>query len=165
MLAISGTASAAGGVVKAQGEAASLEYQSDIAMNEARFANIQAEDAALRGAQRALRLRNLASKELSENISATAASGIAVESGTAAEVSESVKLIGAADVLESQRNTKREVWGFRTKAIQKASEAKQAKRAAKTTRLLSPFAGIAPILGTFGQIGAISAAGNTGGQQ
>lgn len=163
ILAISAAASAAGGFVGAQGEAASLEFQSEVAKNDARVSNIQAKDAAQRGAQRSLRLRNIASQQLSQNIAATAASGVAVESGTAAEVSESVIRTGAADVLESQRNTKREVWGFKTQEIQQLAKAKQLKKAAKKTRLFAPLAGVAPILQSFGTVGAVSAGGSTGG--
>jgi hypothetical protein len=157
LLIIGTTLQAGGGILKAESEIQTLKFQSKVAENNARIADIQAEDEKKRGAQVAKQLLRDTSKSLSEQVAATVGAGVAVEGASAQEVFDNTKLAGAADVLEAERNTAKAVWGITTKAKGLRAQAANLRRAARRRRLLQPIEAVAPLISGFGQVGVLRA--------
>lgn len=153
------TLQGAAGFAGAQAQAGSLEFQAKQAENEARFADIQAEQTEQAGAIERTQLLQATSQAVAANVSATAGAGVDVGGATAREVFESTERVGIADVIQSQINTKRQVWGLRAGAAAKRAESKQLKKSAKLTRQLAPIMFAAPVLTGFSQANIASKKG------
>lgn len=143
------------GFIGAQQEAASDEFKSEVALNEARMLDIQAGDVATQGAAQATRARQATSAAVASQVASTAGAGIDVGGATARELFESTEAIGVADELEIRSNTKKSIWALRETGKVRRAEAKALKKSAKITRFVAPIAFAAPILIAKGRVGIL----------
>ena len=127
--------SAYGAYQGAKADKASLTYQSQVAANNAALAEQQAQFAMENGvsAEQNQRLRTAAM--VSTQRASTAANGVAVDEGSAAEVAAGTKYIGERDALTIRDNASREAWGYRT---QEQGYKDEGAMLAATARSVSP---------------------------
>jgi len=109
-------ASAFGAYQNAKAERGSLNYQAQVASNNATLAEQQAHIALENGvtAEQNQRLRNAAT--YSSQRTSLAANGVALDEGSPAEVLATTKYIGERDALTIRDNAAREGWGYDTQA-------------------------------------------------
>lgn len=140
-----------GGFIGARGQAASLESQARIAENNAVMLDIQADDAATRGAQEASEVRQATSTAVASQVARTAGSGVDIGGATAREVFESTARTGVSDELETRRNTRKQVWALKTGARSQRETGRALEKKAKLTEGVAPIAFLGPVLTGFGQ--------------
>ncbi len=112
--------------LKAQGN-----YQSQIALSNARLANIQADDAVQRGEKDVLKSQQETKAVAGSQRAALAAQGIDMKSGSALDVQEDTAGRGAMDALTIRNNAWRTAWGYKVQAQQDTTQAAFDKLAAK----------------------------------
>lgn len=101
---------------QAQGQRSAGSAQRAMFEANARIADLQAQDAVLRG-QEAARQKLVQTRGLIGSQRATlAAQGIDVESGTALDLQVETAGLGALDALTIRNNAAREAWGYRVQA-------------------------------------------------
>jgi hypothetical protein len=119
------------------------EYQQDVYKLNAKYAEIQARDAIRRGGQMAKRRAEEVGQVVGEQRVAGAAQGLAVGSGTIAEIQEEAITVGMMDALEIENNAYREAMGYKVQAAQnlvtgaaRRLEARQEAETTLTTRVI-----------------------------
>lgn len=119
------------GYSQAQAIEAEGDYQQSIYNINARFADVQAEDAIKRGDKEAIQLKKQAKKLIGSQRVALAAQGIDIESGSALEVQEDTAALAADDVMTIKNNAWKEAWGYRVQAFDFRNRGEFAKLSAK----------------------------------
>jgi hypothetical protein len=82
----------------------------------AQIGELQARDAKMRGDRNEILSRNRTKQTLGSQRAALAASGIDVNSGSAADIQKETTDFGAEDVITIRNNAWREAWGFKVQA-------------------------------------------------
>lgn len=113
--------------INAQGD-----YQKSIFDINARFADIQAKDAIMRGDKEAVALKTQAKKLIGKQRVSLAAQGVDIESGSALELQEDTAELAEADAMTIKNNAWKEAWGYRTQAFDLRNQGVFAKLSAKT---------------------------------
>ncbi len=98
--------------LKAQGETARATGEVNTTL-----ANVAAEDAIVRGDREAVRIRKQAGVLAGRQRAAAGASGVEVDSGSAADVVRDTNVMGALDAVTVRNNAWREAMGYRVQAI------------------------------------------------
>lgn len=127
----SAAAGVAGSLQQGQARQAAFQYQVQVAENNRKYAEWQAQDAIARGqaTEQAQRMKTNALQ--GQQIAAAAAAGIDVNSGTPAELRSDTQLLGELDAATIRNNAAREAYGYRVRATGFQSEAEVATAAAK----------------------------------
>lgn len=107
---------AIGGLSQAYGQYQSGRYSEKLADRNADIARAQGKDAESRGAIAEQRLRQSARATAGAQRAAAAASGVKVDSGTAADLVAQTERLAELDVLTLRNNAALEAWGYRTQA-------------------------------------------------
>jgi len=115
------------GATKAQGD-----YQSQQHAFNAQISELQAQDALKRGVKASGDFRKQGKQLIGRQRAALAASGVVLDSGSAAEIQADTEAQVAADARTIVSNSWREAWGFKVQASQSSAAARFAKLAAKT---------------------------------
>lgn len=98
-----------------------------VAEQNARFAELQGEDAIKRGDKDAARVKQASKAMAGSQRASLAAQGVAVDTGSAAEVQEETQVLGALDALTVKNNAWREAWGLKVQADNYRSQARMAE--------------------------------------
>lgn len=114
-------------------------YQSQMYEANSRIANIQAEDAIMRGDQEASKHKTQVKKLIGSQRASLAAQGVDINSGSALDVQADTAALGAEDEQTIKNNAWREAWGYKVQASDYLNSATFArlssKNAAKNTIL------------------------------
>jgi len=137
---------ALGTYTAAQAEAEASEFTAKQALNNAKIADIKAEDVERRGAIESSKSELQTKRDIGEQVTAGAAAGVDVGSGVIQGLTAETAQSGAADVTTIQRNAALEAWGFKTQADAFRGEASLAKSKAKTIKRLAPIQAFSTLL-------------------
>lgn len=108
--------SAAGAVESGEANASNAKYQAQVAANNATIANQNAEAATQAGAANAA-AQSLQNREtVSKTIAGAAASGVDVNSGSAADVTTSNREVGDLDTLQTLNNAQLQAYGYQSQS-------------------------------------------------
>ncbi len=113
MMAAAG-ASAAGSANSASAQQAGLNYQADVAANNAQIAGWQAQDAIRQGQEQEQQSRLQYATTKSTQRAALAANGVALDEGSAVDILTSTDYMNELDTSTIQANAARSAWGYRT---------------------------------------------------
>lgn len=113
---------AASAVSESESLRAQGSYQRTIGNLNASIANRQAEESIEVGRSAAAESHRKTSKTVGSQRAALAASGLDINDGSAADLVESTKEIGAVEEMNIRTNAWRQAWGYRTEAINAAAE-------------------------------------------
>ena len=130
------TAKSQAGAVQAQGA-----YQKQAYNTNARFSDIQAEDAIRRGETEAQKHQRDVKKLVGAQRAALAAQGMDLESGSALDIQLDTATQGAEDAMTIRNNAWRESWGYKVQALNYRTEGEMAAIAAKSTSRQTLFTG------------------------
>lgn len=139
------------------------KYQAQISRNNVKIIEQRKADLRTVGAQQVARLKNETVQFAADQVTGFAATGIDISSAVVSEVIEETTGIGAADIVQAQKNIEREIWGL---DIQKMSEQATAifqESRARRFRKLAPIAAFSSLLGSAGGIAGSSLIGSGGG--
>jgi hypothetical protein len=124
---------AVGGMIGASNDAEAMREQAAFAKkqgeSQARIYDIQAGDALRRGEQDQLAIGAQARQVKGAQRAGLAAQGIAVDTGSAADVQAETEKLSAQDVQRAKNNAWREAWGYRVQANQTRMGAQMASEA------------------------------------
>ena len=124
--AIGGLASFGAGIAQAGAEEAQGEFQDAVAQANARFSTLKAEDAIRRGDKVAGAYGEKVGQTIGAQRAALAAQGIDVDAGSAADIQDETRLIGAEEAETIKNNAFREAMGFKTEALSQSVQGKLA---------------------------------------
>lgn len=108
---------------QAQNQKNQAEYQSQVAANNAKTAEWQAEDAKARGDQAAQDMRRKYAALMGTQRAALAARGLDISDGSANAVLQDTSFFGDWDERAVRANAAREAWGYRVRAQNFQSDA------------------------------------------
>jgi len=161
LAALSGLSSIAG----SQAQKQQARYQAQVARNNQAIANMNASTAARAGAAReqseAWKVRGL----IGQQQAAQAASGLDINSGSPADVTQSTRALGNLGIAAVRDNASRDFYGYKAQATNFANEAALAKASAPTpfTTLLSAASAVGGSLAKGGGLGGGNASAGSGG--
>lgn len=143
-------ASAVGASNSAKAQQAGLNYQADVAANNAQIAEWQAQDAIRQGQvqEQQSRLQYAATKGTQR--AALAANGVALDEGSAVDILASTDYMNEMDAATIQANAARSAWGYRTQGANYSDNA-TALRAGAGAVSPGSAAGLS-LLGSAGQV-------------
>lgn len=105
-----------GAIKNAQAQREQAEFQAEQDKFNATIAGFQAEDAIARGEQEAQNLGTQARVLKGQQISAAAASGIDVGTGSAADIQAETDRLSSLDIISIKNNAAREAFGYKAQA-------------------------------------------------
>ncbi len=147
--------SAFGAYETGQANAANANYQAQVARNNALIANENVALAGETGAAREAAQGMKTASSVGQMKAATAASGIDVNTGSAAAVRTAAAKLGALDALTIRSNTAREAYGYEVASVSDTAEAE----------LLTSEASRAQTAGDIGALGTfLTGASSVGGR-
>lgn len=126
--AVQGLSDVATGITQAQASKAQANFAASQYDFNARFAELQAQDAVKRGERRASKIREYGKQVSASQRAGYAAGGIDVSFGTPAAVIEETEVMAGEDAEAEIRNAWREKWGF-------SAQASNYRQAADLTRV------------------------------
>lgn len=136
-----GSAAMAGmSIGQAYGQSQALKNQSQFETRQmeinAKFQNMQAEDALRRGEREAVNYQKKVKQTVGAQRAAMAASGIQIdtEGTSASEIQKQTYEIGAEDAITIKNNAWREAWGFKSQAIQSEMQGAVARSASRNAQ-------------------------------
>jgi hypothetical protein len=146
--AIAGTAMNAIGSVKS-GNAAARAAESEAQRDEynAQVAELQAEDAVTRGAEEESRFRTGVRKLIGSQRAGFAGQGVAVGSGSAADVQADAAYLGELDARQIRANAQRQAWGFSVQAEDLRMAADVARKGGASAKSAGRWGAATSILG------------------
>lgn len=115
--------SLAGAYIQGRAERTRADYEAMVAEHNMRLAQLQSEDALRRGSKAANKVRQEGLKVVGAQRAATAAQGIKVDDGTAADLQAETQYLSELDAMTVQNNAWREAWGFKAQAADQQSKA------------------------------------------
>lgn len=122
LLVASAASSASAGIGSAitSGNAAksSADYQASVARTNATMAQMAADDAIRRGDINASKVRKQTKRAIGAQRAAFAAQGIEVDTGSAADVVDDTRSIGATEMITVKNNATLEAFGYKVQASQ-----------------------------------------------
>ncbi|MHA2064249.1 MAG: virion core protein, T7 gp14 family [Candidatus Thorarchaeota archaeon] len=127
-------------------QSAQLKYQSQVASNNQKIAEIKAADAINRGELEERKHRIQLAQLIGEQRAGAAASGVLVDEGSALDVVLDTASIGELEALTIRSNAEREALGFRQQANQFGGDAAFLGSSAKSLSSNALFAGGATAL-------------------
>lgn len=107
------------------------QYQENQLNFNSKLAELQAEDATIRGNKEADIKRKQTKQVIASQRAALAAQGIEVNEDTALQIQQDTAGLGAEDVQTIKNNAWREAWGYKVQALDYSGQAKYAKNSAK----------------------------------
>lgn len=122
---------AAAGVQQAQAYKAEGKVQEAQAKENAKAANVQAQNSVLTGQIEEDRRRQQTRAMLARQRTAIAANNVDMSSGSAADILGDTAAIGEQDALMIRANAAREAWGYKVDANNSLNQGRMAKAAAK----------------------------------
>lgn len=165
---VQGTASLVGSYAQASAQRAQGDYQKKMFEMNARFANLNAEDAIKRGDKEASLVKNRARQMIGAQRSSMAAQGIAVDSGSAMDVQLDTASAGVQDAMTVRNNAWREAWGYRVQAQDLMHQGAMAKIAGRSAASQTLLTGGISAIGSFakgaGQYGSTFGGSKTTGK-
>jgi len=124
------TSALSGAYAQSQAEKTLGAYRKQVANQNASLADMQADDATMRGDVAAQRQRARTASAVGSIRAGMASQGVDVNSGSASDVQASTAGIGALDELTIKNNAWREAWGYRVQSFQATSQGRYAEQAA-----------------------------------
>lgn len=124
---VQGLAEFGAGLSQAAALRAQGRYQASMMLLNAELARMQAEDALERGEQTAENYGRQAAQVKGAQRTAFAASGVDVNSGSAAQIQEETAEQAVTDLMTIRSNAWRESWGFKMQEIESKGQAEMAK--------------------------------------
>lgn len=109
------------------------DYEAQLYNTNAGLAEMQAADVIARGREAELKVRGGSRQLVGAQRAALAAQGIAIDSGSAADVIENDAMMGELDALTVRNNARREAWGYNVQAAQYRSQGELARVAGRNT--------------------------------
>lgn len=106
------------------------DYQNDLGIMNARFAEMQASDAINRGDDEASRIHQQAAQLIGTQRVAAASQNISVDSGSAKQIQEDTVALSNEDAIRAKNNAWREAWGYKVDAVNSRATGAMAKAAA-----------------------------------
>lgn len=106
------------------------KIQAQVAESNARFAEIQSEDAIRRGGKAESEYRGQAARVISDQRTSFAGQGVQVNTGTAAAIQDETAIIAEEQALQIRSNAWREAWGYKVQAQGYSSAGKFAQMSA-----------------------------------
>lgn len=154
VLAVAGGAmSAAGGMAKADANAAAMDYKAQVAHNNKLIAEQNAEWTEKQGlaeeSAQAMKTRAGVGR-LKANLGA---SGVDINVGSPVKVLESAAKLGELDALTIRSNTARRVYGYKVAGDSADAEAQLAKMSAESIRTAAPFEALGSLLSSASSVG------------
>lgn len=149
MMAAAG-ASAVSASNSAKAEQAGLNYQADVAANNAQIAEWQAQDAIRQGQEQEQNSRLQYAATKGTQRAALAANGVALDEGSAVDILASTDYLNEMDASTIQANAARSAWGYRTQGTNYSDNA-AALRAGAGAISPGSAAGMS-LLGSAGQL-------------
>ncbi|MCH2240979.1 MAG: hypothetical protein MK041_03380 [Aquabacterium sp.] len=135
--------SGVGAFFGAQSQRDSLSFQAQMADINARLAESTAQSVLYAGQRETQRVRLNTAQLKSRQRVALAASGVALNEGSAAEMLTTTDAMGEVDANTVEANAVRAAWGHRTQAVNYTNDARMARSAAGA---VSPFGSMASTL-------------------
>ena len=147
-LAAAGTATSVYGQHKA-GKAAKEAGESQAQREEynAAVADLQAEDALVRGAEEESRFRTSVRGLIGKQRAGFAGQGVEVGSGSAADVQADAAFLGELDARQIRANAQREAWGYRVEAADRRMGADVARRGGQAAQTAARWGAAGTVLG------------------
>ena len=105
-----------GSMEESKGIEAQARHERRMSEINAQFAEMQARDAIRRGGKKVQNLNRQVAQLVGEQRAATAAQGVQLDTGSAADILESTKEMEAIDVTTIENNAWREAWGYKFQA-------------------------------------------------
>lgn len=159
---IGGAASVVGGISGANAEKEAAKKQQEAAEAQAAVTDMSVIDALTRGAADVGRIRQNASRVISQQRTAYAGAGVDVGQGTATDVLASTRAQSELDVLTAKNNAARQAWGFKEEAYNLRRHGQYARASGEsraTGTLLTGVAGgiqgLGSAVATYSQYGTI----------
>lgn len=140
-------AGALGAAQQGNAAAGAAQYQAAVARNNQRVAEWQARDAEDRGRVAEQNQRFKTSGVIGAQRAAAGASGVEVNTGSAADLTADTAALGELDALTIRSNAGREAWGHRVNADNYAANAEMLDVQAKEAKRAGTFGAITSILG------------------
>lgn len=131
LFAVSTALTVAAGVQQAKAATAAGDAQAAQAKENAKAANVQAQNAVLTGQVEEDRRRQQTRAMLARQRTAIAANNVDMSSGSAADILGDTAAIGEQDALMIRANAAREAWGYKVDANNSMNQGRMAKAAAK----------------------------------
>lgn len=128
---ISGVAGLFGASSQADAMKAQGEYQKTVADFNAQLSELQSKDAIDRGGKEAAQVKEQAKQMIGSQRAIMAASGVVVDSGSAAEVQADTQKMATQDAVTIRNNAAREAWGYKTQALNYTTQGNMQNAAAK----------------------------------
>lgn len=150
MMLAASAASAVGASNSAKAQKAGLDYQADVASNNAQIAEWQAQDAIRQGQDQEQQSRLRYATTKSTQRAALAANGVALDEGSAVDILTSTDYMNEMDASTIQANAARSAWGYRTQGTN-YSDNSTALRAGAGAISSGSAAGLS-LLGSAGQV-------------
>lgn len=150
MMLAASAASAVGSANSASAQQAGLNYQADVAANNAQIAEWQAQDAIRQGQEQEQQSRLQYATTKSTQRAALAANGVALDEGSAVDILTSTDYMDEMDASTIQANAARSAWGYRTQGTNYSDNAKSLRAGAGA--LNSGSAAGLSLLGSAGQV-------------
>jgi hypothetical protein len=116
LLVASAVGTAYGAYSMSESNKAQAEYQSDMAANNAKVSNWQAEDAVVRGGEAAIQQQRQAERMRGTQVARLASNGLDISSGTPLAILEDTMYFGSQDANMIRNNAAREAWGHKVQA-------------------------------------------------
>ncbi|KAA5926352.1 hypothetical protein F1536_12430 [Achromobacter xylosoxidans] len=150
MMLAASAASAVGSANSASAQQAGLNYQADVAANNAQIAEWQAQDAIRQGQEQEQQSRLRYAGTKGAQRAALAANGVALDEGSAVDILSSTDYANEMDAQTIQANAARSAWGYRTQGANYSDNAASLRAGAGA---VSPgsAAGMS-LLGSAGQV-------------
>lgn len=146
----------------AKGVEAMGRYEAGILEQNAGFSEQQAKDSIAIGEDQASRHKAAVRGLIGSQRVAAAASGIAIDSGSALDLQEEAAGLGELDLLTIRQNAKREAWGYKVQASNYRGQAAMARAGAKGQAASIRNEGYTTLLTAGAQIGSMYAYGGGG---
>jgi hypothetical protein len=121
------TLSAVGQLKQAQAARKQGNYVGAIEDQNAKFSEMQADDAIARGYEAAFKRRIETNQLAGTSRAAMAAQGIDVNTGSALDIQENNQRIGELDMVTIKNNAARQAWGYQVEALQHRQQAHLAR--------------------------------------
>ena len=169
LLGAVGKASSAG--AGASGQRAVADYNAGIAENNARLAELQAQDSVTRGRESESDLYRQAGQLMGRQRAATAANGVSLNEGSPAAIEASTRYMRDVDLATLRNNAARSAWGYNVQAGNYRAQGKAYRAGADAvsptgsaaTSLLGSASGVASKWYDLYKNGAFSSGGGAGG--
>lgn len=117
----------------AQAQRAQGNYQNEMANINAKYAELQSENAITRGNKQAADMKRETKRIIGSQRVALAAQGISIEDGSALQVQEDTAMIGEIEAMKIKNNAWMEAFGYKMEAQNQRQQGKLAKMAGDNT--------------------------------